>query len=113
MHPTTSTLDRMSTIANLTRSQMAEQMALVLEESRAEQAHAEGHLAELRDTCPDQVTALRTAQVTVEILKQERDFLERLQGGGLLEEREVGPALEKLERRLQKLMIANWKNTIY
>lgn len=111
--PSELTLERMSTTANLTRAQMTEQLAGVLEESRNEQALAEAHLAALRDKCPSGVAALRTVQVAVEILKQQREFLERLQGAGLLDEAEVDPALNKIERRLQTLMLEDFKNILY
>ena len=77
------------------------ELDVVLDESREQQARAEEHLAALRDICPGPVKELRTKQVVVDVLKQERDFLERLREAGLLETCEVGPAMNKIHQRLQ------------
>ena len=85
----------------------ASALRLVLEESRQEQACAEEYLSFLRKNCPEAVKNLRTRILCEDVLKEEREFLERLLTAKMLEEREVGPVLNTIERRLQMLEFKN------
>ncbi|KAL4516515.1 hypothetical protein Ndes2526A_g05070 [Nannochloris sp. 'desiccata'] len=105
-----STIQRMTTQDNNQAANVEEALTQVLEESRAEQAHAEVHLQKLRELCPKAVQNLRTDHVSMQVLKKESEFLERLHAMGLLEEREVEPVLKQVERRIQRLNLADYES---
>jgi len=102
-----STIQRMTTRDTNQAKNVEEALSQILEESRAEQAHAEAHLERLKELCPKAVQNLRTAHVSMQVLKKESEFLERLHAMGLLEEREVEPVLKQVERRIQRLNLAD------
>ena len=105
-----STINRMDTRDKNQARTVQDSLTQVLNESRAEQESAELHLQKIRELCPMAVQNLRTAHVSMEVLKKESEFLERLHAMGLLEEREVGPVLKQVERKIQRLNFANYES---
>jgi NhaP-type Na+/H+ or K+/H+ antiporter len=105
-----STLRRMTTRDKNQAANIHQALTQVLEESKNEQARAEMHLLKLRELCPKAVQSLRTAHVSMQVLKKESEFLERLHAMGLLEEREVAPVLKQVERRIQRLNLKDYES---
>jgi NhaP-type Na+/H+ or K+/H+ antiporter len=105
-----STIQRMTTRDKNQAQNVEEALTQVLEESQVEQAHAEAHLQRLKELCPKAVQSLRTAHVSMHVLKKESEFLERLHDMGLLQEREVEPVLKQIERRIQRLNLADYES---
>jgi NhaP-type Na+/H+ or K+/H+ antiporter len=105
-----STIQRMTTRDKNQAANIKQALKHVLEESRTEQARAEEYLQKFKKLCPKAVENLRTAHVSMQVLKKESEFLERLHAMGLLEEREVAPVLKKVERRIQRLNLADYES---
>jgi hypothetical protein len=105
-----STIQRMTTRDKNIAANIQAALSQVLEESRSEQALAEAHLQKLKELCPKAVQNLRTAHVSMRVLKEESEFLERLHAMGLLEDKEVGPVLKQVERRIQRLNLADYES---